>query len=65
MQETKYRIEKKSPVLYESQYTRDNDVRKATYHLNDKGLLSFIRGIIITEKHCLVRIHLLALVYKW
>ncbi|MDX8568782.1 hypothetical protein OZ668_12330 [Elizabethkingia sp. HX XZB] len=39
MQETKYRIEKKSPVLYESQYTKDNDVRKATYHLNDKGLL--------------------------
>jgi len=39
MQETKYKIEKKSPVLYESQYTRDNNVRKAIYQLNDKGLL--------------------------
>ncbi|AQW89516.1 hypothetical protein HZP42_07850 [Elizabethkingia anophelis] len=39
IQETKYRIEKKSSVLYESQYKRDNDIRKATYHLNDKGLL--------------------------
>ena len=39
IQETKYKIEKKSPVLYESVYTRDNESRKAIYQLNDKGLL--------------------------